>query len=159
MEILNQTSYDEILSVLTDGGIDKNKTTDAQDTHKVPASGEIIGYSIQSAGEPTAHVCLHFKGGDKCSVSRFRGQAHFDGEMGITEGKKDPDTIFLKTTVLNTHLPADQARLVAECMNKKFTAKKVIGRVVPFGKNFTKGQNEDLFKATVAKDFWKITLT
>lgn len=152
--------YAEVLDAFNKANISENKTTKAQDSHNVPAKGKIIGYSFESVGEPTAHVVFHFDNRDKCSLSRFRGQAHFGSVEKATfvAGKKDQSKIYLKSSVLNKHLPADQARLVCDFLGKSFTAKRKAGLILPYGKEFSTGEETLALKELATKDFWEIEI-
>lgn len=165
MEVKTANSYEEILALANEAGIKSSRLEDANETSNVPEEGEIEVVEVVENGK-MSHIRVKFNDGSRCSVSRLRGQAFF-GEKDKAEfspGVKPEtkDFVFLKTQILNSNIPANQARII-ELVGKKFKSEKVVGFVVPLK---TDDAENPIFHKTAktakaemtAKDFWKITI-
>jgi len=159
-------SYDEALETLVKAGISDSRLEKAVESHNLPESGEFVGFEIRNEGEPSAHAVVICNDGSVCSLGRVRGQAAFVGKLTdttFTKGKKPEtaDGLFLKTSVLNAQLPANQARLAMELQGRKFRTEKVSG----FSQSGFDGGKLVLAKDIASaraqcnlRTFWKITL-
>ena len=155
--------YKELVNTLKQQGISESRLDKAMDSANVPEKGTIISWEVKNPNTKSAHVALKFPDGSSCSYSRFRGQAHFGkGAMVFNAGKK-PETkrgLFLRTTVLNPHIPADQARGILALMGKEFTSERVMGKVqngfTDDGELTLATTKESAEAQIVTKDFWAV---
>ena len=155
--------YQELVNVLKEQGISESRLDKAMDSANVPEKGTITGWEVKNPKTKSAYVALKFPDGSSCSYSRFRGQAHFGkGAMVFNPGKK-PETkrgLFLRTTVLNPHIPADQARGILALMGKEFTSERVMGKVqngfTDDGELTLATTKESAEAQIVTKDFWAV---
>ena len=166
-------SYEEVLKAAQDAGIKDSNLDKAIDTHRLPESGTFSDKIGIEEGQ-MAHIQMTCTDGNICSTKRIRGQASFvadSKELEFITGNK-PETkgnIYLKTSVLNSHLPADNARLAFQLAGKSFTAKLKKGWVIPFkyqadGKTVVTYPDSEIGrdvarKAAVLKDYWIVEIT
>ena len=145
--------YQELVNVLKEQGISESRLDKAMDSANVPEKGTITGWEVKNPKTKSAYVALKFPDGSSCSYSRFRGQAHFGkGAMVFNPGKK-PETkrgLFLRTTVLNPHIPADQARGILALMGK------VHNGFTEDGELTLATTKESAEAQIVTKDFWAV---
>ena len=156
--------YKELLNALKQQGISESRLDKAMDSASVPERGQIIGWEVKNPNKKSAYVSLKFSDGAMCSYSRFRGQGHFGSEEQLFVPGKKPETkngLFLRTVVLNPHIPADQARGILALMGKEFTSEKIVGKVqngfTEDGELVLATTKAAAAKQVVAKDFWKVT--
>lgn len=174
-------SYEDLLADAKKAGIKETSLDAAVDTHRLPSpEGEFkseIGLDLGEKDEKgnvkpsqMAHIQLQCTDGSICSARRIRGQAAFvadpkDFEFVTGAKPETKDNIYLKTTVLNANLPADQARLAMMLAGKKFKATVKKGFIIPFkadknGKVVTYKNTEagkaQARNAAVIRDFWTV---
>ena len=167
----NFASFEALETSAKDAGVKDKVLGKAVDTANMPTEGVFMDIEIASPNTEFAHLRLNLSDGSSISCGRLRGSAHF-GTIANVEtivGKKEhtKKSVFLKTTTINSQLPANHAKLAWFLKGKKFKAVEKTGYVSPFKTN---DKNEAVFypntaqgieslKGTlVPKKFWEVKI-
>lgn len=166
--------YASLLQAAKDAGVKETRLDKAVDSHSLPESGQFSEEITIVDGE-MAHMRMNCVSGHICSIGRIRPTAAFvqvdsleklETVLGSKEETKG--NVFLKTSLLNSQLPADQARCAMLLAGKYFRTKVQKGYVTPlkmgadkkpiFAKNTPTGILA-LKNSAVLKDFWSIEIS
>lgn len=179
MEKKVYANYAELAEVCKNAGIKDSRLEKAVDAHKLPAEGKFSD-EIEVVDGAMPFIKMICTDGNIASVSRIRPTAAFveskddvDTMVASNEDKKSSfGKVFVKSTVLNAHLPADQAKCALALAGRSFTTKTVKGFTspyratkatptkpsVPIFYNNTPDDIKALKASLVVKDYWELTL-
>jgi hypothetical protein len=172
--ITKKFEYIELLEAALSAGIKKTRLNEAIDSHSLDKAGQFTDEVTVIDGE-MPHLRMTTTSGRICSVGRIRPTANFSQVEKLEELETIPgsreDTkefAFLKTSLLNGHLPADQAKCAVALQGKYYRTTLRKGYVIPlkmgadkkpiFALNTSAGIKA-LKNSAVLKDFWEIEIS
>jgi len=166
--------YNDLLAAAKNAGIKETRLEKAIDSHSLDVQGQFTDDVTVIDGE-MPHLRMTSVSGRICSVGRIRPTANFQNvekldDLEVTPGQRE-DTknfVFLKTSLLNSQLPADQAKCAVYLQGKYYKTVLKRGYVTPlktgtdkkpiFAKN-TEAGIKALKASAVLKDFWEIEVS